>query len=91
MIFFSCQASPKDVIQIHTAIDRRVIALKRSSEEQHVPEHNEESCDNETNDVDEDDTRSDGGEARPSENEANQGNDMIIFFHFLPFCYIKLT
>ena len=86
MVFYSCQASPKDVIQIHTAIDRRVIALKRSSEERHVPEHNEESCDHEANDVDEDDTRSDGGEARPNESEANQGNYIITvftFFHFI--------
>ncbi|XP_065069158.1 ran-binding protein 3-like isoform X1 [Rhopilema esculentum] len=42
--------TPKDIIQLHTAIDRRVIALQRNTSEEEASACPEETSDNEVND-----------------------------------------
>ncbi len=46
---FVIQAASKDVIQLHTAIDRRILALK-SNQEEALANQNETSCDSEAPD-----------------------------------------
>ena len=47
---FLMQGTPKDIFQLHTAIDRRVIALQRNTSEGEASACPEETSDNDIND-----------------------------------------
>ncbi len=75
---FVIQAAPKDIIQLHTAIDRRILALKRNQEEA-LANQNETSCDSEAADYEE--TTSDGKADESEDASKSPGTFQEVMSH----------